>query len=134
MFLKLKRWVKIRSNWIAYGGVYMGKDHFLNHFYVPLLIGSMIMMVGCGDPIIEIEEANTYHWQKNMNEVEFEKLKNDMSYIEVVETAGGAGKKVKNNEYRWNDETLLTQAYIVKFKDDKLIAKEIIAVKGHSNR
>ncbi|GAA3344493.1 hypothetical protein MKX57_21490 [Lysinibacillus sp. FSL M8-0216] len=112
----------------------MGKDHFLNHFYLPLLIGSMIMMVGCGDPIIEIEEANTYHWQKNMNEVEFEKLKNDMSYIEVVETAGGAGKKVKNNEYRWNDETLLTQAYIVKFKDDKLIAKEIIAVKGHSNR
>lgn len=134
MFLKLKRRVKIRSNWIGYGGVYMGKDHFLNHFYLPLLIGSMIMMVGCGDPIIEIEEANTYHWQKNMNEVEFDKLKNDMSYIEVVETAGGAGKKVKNNEYRWNDETLLTQAYIVKFKDDKLIAKEIIAVKGHSNR
>lgn len=30
-----------------------------------------------------------------MNEVEFEKLKNDMSYIEVVETAGGAGKRLK---------------------------------------
>lgn len=42
----------------------MSKDHFLKRLYLPLLIGSMIMMVGCGDPIIEIEEANTYHWQK----------------------------------------------------------------------
>jgi len=112
----------------------MSKDHFFKCLYLPLLIGSMIMMVGCGDPIIEIEESNAYHWQKNMNEAEFKKLENDMSYIEVVETAGGAGKKVNNNEYRWNDEKLMTQAYIVKFKDDKLIDKEIIAVKGHSNR
>ncbi len=112
----------------------MSKDYSFKSRYLPLLIGSMIMMVGCGDPIIEIEESNAYHWQKNMNEVEFEKLKNDMSYIEVVEAAGGAGKKIKNNEYRWNDEILMTQAYIVKFKDDKLIGKEIIAVKGHSNR
>ncbi|MEA0555872.1 hypothetical protein U1P98_11390 [Lysinibacillus irui] len=112
----------------------MSKDYSFKRLYLPLLIGSMILMVGCGDPIIEIEESNAYHWQKNMNEAEFEKLKNDMSYIEVVETVGGAGKKIKNNEYRWNDEILMTQAYLLKFKNDKLIDKEIIAVKGHSNR
>ncbi|MEK8199893.1 MULTISPECIES: hypothetical protein [Lysinibacillus] len=112
----------------------MSKDYSFKRLYLPLLIGSMILMVGCGDPIIEIEESNAYHWQKNMNEAEFEKLKNDMSYIEVVETVGGAGKKLKNNEYRWNDEILMTQAYLLKFKNDKLIDKEIIAVKGHSNR
>ncbi len=112
----------------------MSKDYSFKRLYLPLLIGSMILMVGCGDPIIEIEESNAYHWQKNMNEAEFEKLKNDMSYIEVVETAGGPGKKIKSNEYRWNDEILMTQAYLLKFKNDKLIDKEIIAVKGHSNR
>ncbi|WP_238542809.1 hypothetical protein [Lysinibacillus boronitolerans] len=53
----------------------MSKDYSFKSIYLPLLIGSMIMMVGCGDPIIEIEESNAYHWQKNMNEVEFEKLK-----------------------------------------------------------
>lgn len=99
-----------------------------------MLISVIAFMIGCGDPIIEIEESNTYHWQKNMNETEFEKLQNNMTYIEVVKTVGGAGKKIKKNEYRWDDEILMTQGYIVKFKDDKLIDKEVIAVKGHSNR
>lgn len=42
----------------------MSKDYSFKSLYLPLLIGSMIMMVGCGDPIIEIEESNAYHWQK----------------------------------------------------------------------
>ncbi|MFJ7732735.1 hypothetical protein ACIQXF_12660 [Lysinibacillus sp. NPDC097231] len=112
----------------------MRNNYFLKRLYIPLLIGTTMMLVGCGDPIIDIEESNTYHWQKNMNEEEFEKLKEGMTYMEVVKTAGGAGKMIKNNQYRWKDEILMTKAYIVRFKDDKLIDKEVIEVKGYLTR
>ena len=105
-----------------------------NYFYIKrmnisLLIGAIVILAGCGDPILDIEESNAYHWQKNMNETEFEKLKEGMSYIEVVKIAGGAGDKVKKDQYRWNDELLMTKTYIVRFKDDKLVDKEVIEVK-----
>ncbi|MFJ5768049.1 hypothetical protein ACIP9C_22205 [Lysinibacillus sp. NPDC093210] len=103
--------------------------------YGSLLLMIYVFLVGCGDPIIDIEEANSYHWQKHMNENEFEQLKQGMSYMEVVEIAGGgASEMIRNNYYQWNDEILLTQAYIVQFKDDKLVGKEVIAVKGYSTR
>lgn len=92
-----------------------------------------ILKVACGVPIIDIEESNSYHWQKNMNENEFAQLKQGMTYMDVVKIAGGdASEMIENNYYRWNDEILMTQAYIVQFKDDKLVNKEVIAVKGYS--
>jgi len=105
-----------------------------NYFYIKrmnisLFIGAIVILAGCGDPILDIEESNAYHWQKNMNETEFEKLKEGMSYIEVVKIAGGAGDIVKKDQYRWNDELLMTKTYIVRFKDDKLVDKEVIEVK-----
>jgi len=96
---------------------------------ISLLIGAIVILAGCGDPILDIEESNAYHWQKNMNETEFEKLKEGMSYIEVVKIAGGAGDIVKKDQYRWNDELLMTKTYIVRFKDDKLVDKEVSEVK-----
>ncbi|MGE7844051.1 hypothetical protein ACQKNX_25130 [Lysinibacillus sp. NPDC093712] len=94
-----------------------------------------ILKVACGVPIIDIEESNSYHWQKNMNENEFKQLQQGMSYMEVVEIAGGSpSETIKSDYYRWNDEILLTQAYIVQFKDNQLVNKEVIAVKGYSTR
>lgn len=85
--------------------------------------------------MIDIEESNSYHWQKNMNEHEFAQLKQGMTYMDVVEIAGGdASEMIESNYYRWNDEILMTQAYIIQFKDDKLVNKEVIAVKGYSTR
>ncbi|MFJ7954641.1 hypothetical protein ACIQZG_24395 [Lysinibacillus sp. NPDC096418] len=101
---------------------------------VLLFIVATAALVGCGDPILDIEEKNIYHWQKYMNQKEFDSLKEGMSYFEVVECAGGRGEKVKNNIYRWRDETLMTQAYVIEFKDDQLISKKVVELKGHSNR
>lgn len=110
------------------GGVFIGL-----RFCIFWLIS--ILEVACGKPFIDIEEANSYHWQKYMNENEFEQLTEGMTYMEVVEIAGGrASERVSSNYYRWNDEVLLTQAYIVQFKDNKLVGKEEIAVKGYSTR
>jgi len=70
-----------------------------------------------------------------MNEHEFEQLQQGMSYMEVVEIAGGvASEMIRSDYYRWNDEILLTQAYIVQFKDNQLVSKEVIALKGYSTR
>jgi len=94
-----------------------------------------ILKVTGGVPIIDIEESNSYHWQKNMNEHEFEQLQQGMSYMEVVKIAGGdASEMIRSDYYRWNDEILLTQAYIVQFKDNQLVSKEVIALKGYSTR
>ena len=110
----------------------MRKYNYIKRLHISLFIGALVILVGCGDPILEIEESNDYHWQKNMNEAEFEKLKEGMSYMEVVEIAGGAEEMVKKDQYHWNDEILMTKAYIVRFKDDKLIDKEVIELKGYS--
>ena len=99
-----------------------------------LLVVAIMTLVGCGDPILEIEEKNIYHWQKYMNQKEFESLEEGMSYLEVVERAGGRGDKLKNNIYQWKDETLMTQAYVIEFKNDQLLSKEVVELKGHSNR
>jgi len=103
---------------------------YINRLNICLLLGAAVILAGCGDPILDIEESNAYHWQKNMNEAEFEKLKEGMTYMEAVKIAGGAGEMLKKDQYRWNDEILLTKAYNVRFKDDKLVNKEISEVKG----
>jgi outer membrane protein assembly factor BamE (lipoprotein component of BamABCDE complex) len=114
-----------------FGGVNMRNYFYIKRLNISLLIGVVVILTGCGDPILDIEESNAYHWQKNMNEAEFEKLKEGMTYMEVVKIAGGAGEMVKKDEYRWNDEILMTKTYIVRFKDDKLVDKKVSEVKGH---
>lgn len=99
-----------------------------------LLVVATTTLVGCGDPILEIEEKNKYHWQKYMNQKEFDRLEEGMSYLEVVESAGGSGEIVQNNSYQWRDEILMTQAYVIVFKGDQLLSKEVVELKGHSNR
>lgn len=91
-------------------------------------------LVGCGDPILEVEEKNEYHWQKYMNQKEFDSLEEGMSYLEVVENVGGSGEVIKNKSYQWRDEILMTQAYVIVFKNNQLLSKEIVELKGHSNR
>ncbi|KOS67182.1 arginyl-tRNA synthetase [Lysinibacillus contaminans] len=99
-----------------------------------MLLFAMMTLVGCGDPILEIEENNRYHWQKYMNQKEFDSLEEGMSYLEVVEIVGGGGEAIQNNRYQWRDEILMTQAYVIEFKDDQLLSKEVVELKGHSNR
>lgn len=84
--------------------------------------------------MINIEDSNTYAWQKYMNEDEFNQLKEGMSYMEVVEVARGPGKQINDNKYIWQDELLITQAYEIEFKEDKLIDKKIIQKRGESTR
>ncbi|MEQ6357931.1 hypothetical protein ABNX05_25385 [Lysinibacillus sp. M3] len=108
----------------------MRNYYYIKRLNISLLIGAAVILVGCGDPILDIEESNAYHWQKNMNEAEFEKIKEGMTYMEVVKIAGGAGETLKKDQFRWNDEILMTKAYNVQFKDDKLVKKEISEIKG----
>ena len=94
----------------------------------------MVTLVGCGDPILEIEENNKYHWQKYMNQEEFDRLEEGMTYLEVVEIAGGRGEEIESNKYQWRDEILMTQAYVIEFKDDQLLSKEVVELRGNSTR
>lgn len=86
------------------------------------------------NPIIKIEESNQYYWQQYMNEDEFNKLKEGMSYMEVVEVARGAGEKEANQHFIWRDELLMTQIYEIHFEDNQLVSKEIKELKGYSTR
>ena len=97
--------------------------------------------MGCSsNKIVNIEQSNNYEWQKYMNSAEFVKLKEGMSYMDVVEIAGGAGKLQSGNKkseikiYLWLDERLLTQAYEIRFKKDELTSKKVVERRGHSTR
>lgn len=105
----------------------------LSIIYIGILM--TVLLFGCtSDEIIDIEAKNQYDWQKYMNEDEFNQLQNGMSYMEVVRIVGGAGKKVASETYEWPDEKLMTQAYEIKFNQDRLIEKKIIEKRGHSER
>ena len=91
-------------------------------------------ITACKDEILEIEEKNRYIWQKYMNEEEYEKIVEGMSYLEVVRITGGAGKETKANTFEWNDELLLTKGYRLIFEEDALVKKEIIERRGNSTR
>ena len=95
---------------------------------------SIFILAGCSNEIVEIESSNQFAWQKFMNEEEFNEIKEGMSYIEVVRVVGGEGEKIASSTYEWKDEQLMTQAYELKFKDDKLIEKKVIEKNGHSTR
>ena len=100
-----------------------------------ILMLSAGILFGCSsNKIINIEDSNTYAWQKYMNEKEFDQLKEGMTYMEVVEIARGPGEMVDDHTYVWPDELIITQAYEVEFKDDQLVDKRIIEKHGESKR
>lgn len=94
----------------------------------------VLFLCGYSNEIADIEFANGYSWKKYMNEEEYSKIENGMSYIEVVRIVGGAGEKIATDTYEWPDELLLTKAYVLKFKNDGLVEKTVVEKKGHSTR
>ena len=74
----------------------------------------------------DIEDLNSFRWQRNMNEEEFAQLEQGMTYLEVVEIAKGEGKQTAKDVYAWEDETLLTQSYELQFHDGKLEEMKVI--------
>lgn len=94
-----------------------------------------ILLVGCSaNELIELEDSNAYPWQKYMSEEEFNQLEEGMTYEEVVDIVKGAGKSLDDHIYRWLDEKLVTQVYDIEFKEDRLVAKKIVEIKGKSTR
>lgn len=82
----------------------------------------------------DIEDENSYSWQRYMNEDEFTQLEDGMSYSDVVKVAKGRGEKISEDVYIWDDELLLTQSYEIHFQDGKLEQKKIIQKRGYSSR
>ncbi len=100
-----------------------------------IVLLSVGVLFGCSsNEMINIEDSNTYAWQKYMNEKEFDQLKEGMTYMEVVEIARGPGEMVDDHIYTWPDELIITQAYEIEFKDDQLVDKRIIEKRGESMR
>jgi hypothetical protein len=97
-------------------------------------ITALVILAGCSSEIVEIESSNEFAWQKYMNEEEFNEIKEGMTYIEVVRVVGGEGEKAAAGIYEWPDEQIMTQAYELKFEDDKLVDKKIIEKRGNSVR
>ena len=112
----------------------MNKKGFFVYLSICLVFFLMMIISACKDEILEIEEGNAYTWQKYMNEEEYKRLEEGMSYLEVVRITGGAGEEIDNGIYEWNDELLLTQAYRLQFNEGALVQKEIVERKGHSSR
>ncbi len=103
--------------------------------YIWITFIATICLVGCSsNKIAKIEDSNAFIWQKYMNEEEFEKLEEGMSYMEVVEIVRGRGEQLDENTFIWLDELLMTQAYEVYFEDEQLVEKRRIEKRGHSNR
>ena len=98
------------------------------------LITTIFILTACSGEIVEIESNNEYAWQKYMNEEEFNEIKEGMTYIEVVRVVGGEGEKVEAGIYEWPDEQIMTKAYELKFKEDKLVEKKIVEKRGNSSR
>lgn len=112
----------------------MNKKIWTISLVICLLFFLMMNVAACKDEIVEIEEKNMYSWQKYMNEQEYGKIEEGMSYLEVVRITGGAGKETNANTFEWNDELLLTKGYRLIFEEDALIKKEIVERRGNSTR
>lgn len=112
----------------------MNKKGFFVFLSIFLIMIVIMLMTACQDEVLEIEENNTYTWQKYMNVEEFEEVREGMSYMEVVRISGGAGQEIEKGTYEWNDEIHLTQGYRLKFEDDVLVKKEVVERKGNSKR
>lgn len=111
----------------------------MNKYFLPmLLVFSSLLLVGCDNKIVDIEQANNYEWQKYMSSEEYAKVQPGMTYMDVVEIAGGRGelqKSEKNEEiYRWRDERLMTQAYEIKFVQNEVESMQIVELRGNSTR
>ena len=103
--------------------------------YIWIMFMAAGCLVGCSsNKIAKIEDSNAFIWQKYMNEEEFEKLEEGMSYMEVVEIVRGRGEQLDENTFIWLDELLMTQAYEVNFENEQLVEKRRIEKRGHSNR
>lgn len=120
--------------YLIFGGTAMKKVY-------SFIVISCFLLAGChSNKVSKIEDSNNYLWQRYMNESEFNDLKKGLSYMDVVEIAGGEGEltdensKKKKEVYRWPDEILMTQAYQVTFEKGKLVKKEIIELYGTSKR
>jgi hypothetical protein len=119
---------------LLWGDVEMNKKRLLFYLSICLVFLLFLLAASYEDEILEIEEKNVYSWQKYMNEDEFNQLKKDMSYMDVVQIVGGAGEKIDADTYEWHDEILLTRGYKVQFKENQLLNKEIVERRGHSTR
>ena len=100
-----------------------------------------MFLVGCSaNKIANIEDNNNFLWQRYMNEGEFNDLKKEFSYMDVVEIAGGVGELIDEESeagkqvYTWPDELVVTQAYEITFVDDQLTRKRIVERRGISGR
>ena len=106
----------------------------MRKLFYGFLLGSCFI-AGCNaNQLANIKAENNYKWQEYMNEMEYEQLKEGLSYTQVVKIAGGEGELVKKGIYVWPDELLLTKAYEITFENDKLTKKEIIELRGASKR
>lgn len=112
----------------------MNVKGLLTYLIVAVILFTLLSIMGCQDRVLNVEDQNVYEWQKYMNEEEFNQLENGMSYMDVVKIAGGAGIEIETSVYEWQDEILLTQAYILYFKDGSLVKSEIIEKRGSSSR
>ena len=112
----------------------INKKESLIYLSICLVFFLLLGASACNDEILEIEQRNTYSWQKYMNEEEYKKLQKGMSYMEVVRISGGAGKEIKKDIYEWNDELVLTKGYRLQFKDDQLVEMEVVERRGNSTR
>ena len=112
----------------------MNKRGFYIFLSICLVMLVAMLITACQDEILEIEESNTYVWQKYMNEEEFKEIEEGMSYLDVVRISGGAGQKIDENTYEWNDEILLTKGYRLIFEENELVQKEVVERKGNSTR
>ena len=112
----------------------------MTKYFLPMLLVLIgVLLVGCDDNnIVDIEQANNYEWQKYMNSEEYAKVQPGMTYMDVVEIAGGRGelqKSEKNEDiYMWRDERLLTQAYEIKFVRNEVESMQVIELRGNSTR
>lgn len=120
--------------YVYLGGITMNFRGLSIYIITIIVIFTPLSVVGCQNRVLNIEDQNTYEWQKYMNEDEYRQLKPGMNYMEVVKIVGGAGVEIDTSVYEWQDEILLTQAYVVYFKEGKLIDTEIIEKRGNSNR
>ena len=90
--------------------------------------------MGCTNIRLDIEDNIAYTWQKYMNEQEYALLEEGIPYMDTMAIADGAGKKIENNVYVWQDEIVRTRAYEVRFENNKLVSKIITKKRGYSTR
>lgn len=110
----------------------------MKKLYAVLLVCCFVMAGCVSNKMIKIEDDNNYHWQRYMNEAEFNDLRKGFTYMEVAEIAGGKGLLLEDDNktkvYVWPDEILMTQVYEITFENNQLVKKEKVEQRGNSER